>query len=101
MLTPAEREVAELVTSGLTNKQIGAALYCSRYTVDSHLCAIYRKGGVTSRAALASHVSRINEDAQEGMVRQGRGKTQRADASGHVFNSLNGAIRRPPGREAG
>jgi transcriptional regulator of acetoin/glycerol metabolism len=67
LLTPAEREVAELVTSGLTNKQIGAALFRSPYTVDSQLRSIYRKLGVTSRAALASQVSRINEDAQEGI----------------------------------
>jgi DNA-binding CsgD family transcriptional regulator len=66
LLTSAEREIAELVCTGLTNKQIGGTLYCSPYTVDSHLRAIYRKLGVTSRAALASHVSRLNEAAQVG-----------------------------------
>lgn len=69
LLTSAEREIAELVSTGLTNKQIGATLCCSPYTVDSHLRAIYRKLGVTSRAALASHVSRVNEAAQAGMER--------------------------------
>jgi DNA-binding CsgD family transcriptional regulator len=69
LLTPAEREVAELVSTGLTNKQIGATLYCSPYTVDSHLRAIYRKLGVSSRAALASHVSRVNDAAQAGTER--------------------------------
>jgi DNA-binding CsgD family transcriptional regulator len=64
LLTSAEREIAELVSTGLTNKQIGATLYCSPYTVDSHLRSIYRKLGVTSRAALASHVSRVGEVAQ-------------------------------------
>jgi DNA-binding CsgD family transcriptional regulator len=64
LLTPAEREVAELVSTGLTNKQIGATLYCSPYTVDSHLRAIYRKLGVTNRAALASRLSRVNEAVQ-------------------------------------
>jgi DNA-binding CsgD family transcriptional regulator len=66
LLTPAEREVADLVSTGLTNKQIGASLYCSPYTVDSHLRSIYRKLGVTSRAALAGHVSRVNHAAQAG-----------------------------------
>jgi DNA-binding CsgD family transcriptional regulator len=68
-LTPAEREIAELVSTGLTNKQIGATLYCSPYTVDSHLRAIYRKLGVSSRAALAGHMSRMNEAAQAGSER--------------------------------
>ena len=64
LLTSAERELAELVSTGLTNKQIAATLYCSPYTVDSHLRAIYRKFGLTSRAALASHMARLNETAQ-------------------------------------
>jgi DNA-binding CsgD family transcriptional regulator len=64
LLTPAEREVAELVCTGLTNKQIAATSLCSPHTVDSHLRAIYRKLGVTSRAALAGHVTRLNEAVQ-------------------------------------
>lgn len=64
LLTSAERELAELVSTGLTNKQIAATLYCSPYTVGSHLRAIYRKFGLTSRAALASHMARLNETAQ-------------------------------------
>jgi DNA-binding CsgD family transcriptional regulator len=69
LLTSAERDVADLASTGLTNKQIGAALYCSPYTVDSHLRAIYRKLGVTNRAALAGHVSRVNEFAESGIER--------------------------------
>jgi DNA-binding CsgD family transcriptional regulator len=69
LLTSAERDVADLASTGLTNKQIGAALYCSPYTVDSHLRAIYRKLGVTNRAALAGHVSRVNEFGQSGTER--------------------------------
>jgi DNA-binding CsgD family transcriptional regulator len=66
LLTSAEGEVAELVSTGLTNKQIAAALYCSPYTVDSHLRAIFRKLGVSSRVALASHVALLNEATQTG-----------------------------------
>ncbi|HEY1828715.1 MAG TPA: LuxR C-terminal-related transcriptional regulator [Acidimicrobiales bacterium] len=69
LLTSAEREIAELVSTGLTNKQIAATLYCSPYTVDSHLRAVYRKLGITSRAALAGHVTRLNEAAQTGSER--------------------------------
>jgi transcriptional regulator of acetoin/glycerol metabolism len=73
LLTSAEREVAELASTGLTNKQIGATLYCSPYTIDSHLRAIYRKLGVRGRAALASRVSRVNEAAQAGALSTGHG----------------------------
>jgi DNA-binding CsgD family transcriptional regulator len=66
LLTASEREIAELVSAGLTNKQIAATLYCSPYTVDSHLRAVYRKLGVTSRAALAGQVTRLHEAAQAG-----------------------------------
>jgi transcriptional regulator of acetoin/glycerol metabolism len=66
-LTSAEREVGELVCRGLTNKQVGATLYCSPYTVDSHLRAIYRKLGVNSRAALASQVARLSDASQGGI----------------------------------
>ena len=69
LLTSTEREVAELVSTGLTNKQIGATMYCSPYTVDSHLRAIYRKLAISSRAALASHMSRVNEAVQAGTER--------------------------------
>jgi DNA-binding CsgD family transcriptional regulator/tetratricopeptide (TPR) repeat protein len=52
VLTPAERRVAELVATGLTNTQIAAQLMVSRRTVDSHVLAAYRKLGVASRVAL-------------------------------------------------
>lgn len=57
------------MSTGRTNKQIGATLYCSPYTVDSHLRAIYRKLGVNSRAALAGQVTRLNEAARAGTER--------------------------------
>ncbi|MEW1634965.1 AAA family ATPase [Streptomyces sp. NPDC093801] len=53
-LTPREREIAALVTEGLTTPAIAARLYLSPRTVDTHLSHIFRKTGVTSRAALAA-----------------------------------------------
>ncbi|MEV4177927.1 LuxR C-terminal-related transcriptional regulator [Nonomuraea sp. NPDC049709] len=49
-----EAEVARLVAEGLSNKQIGARLFISEHTVDSHVRAIMNKLGVNSRAQIAA-----------------------------------------------
>jgi DNA-binding NarL/FixJ family response regulator len=53
-LTPREREIAELVAQGRSNKQVAAALFLSDRTVEYHLSAVYRKLGVHSRTELAA-----------------------------------------------
>jgi DNA-binding CsgD family transcriptional regulator len=50
-LSSRELEVLELVAEGLTNAEIGAALYISPRTVAQHLRSVYNKLGVNSRAA--------------------------------------------------
>lgn len=57
-LTPSEREVAQLISEGLTNKQISARLHASTKTVEAHLTHIYRKLGLKSRSELAAAVVR-------------------------------------------
>jgi DNA-binding CsgD family transcriptional regulator len=52
-MTDTERSVAGLVSEGLTNREVGQRLMMSRYTVDTHLRAIFRKLAVTSRVELA------------------------------------------------
>ena len=51
-LTLREREVAELIRQGLTNKQIAARLYISISTVKMTISNIFDKTGVKSRAQL-------------------------------------------------
>ena len=51
---PFEREVAGLVASGLTNRQIAARLVVSERTVDAHVEHIRTKLGVRSRAQIAA-----------------------------------------------
>ncbi|HET7305030.1 MAG TPA: AAA family ATPase [Segeticoccus sp.] len=57
-LTGTERAVADLVADGLTNPQIGARLFVSRRTVQTHVSHIFTKLGLSSRAQLATEVVR-------------------------------------------
>jgi len=59
-LTAAERRVAELAASGLTNSDVGAALYISPKTVEVHLSRIYRKLGIRSRAELGRRIDQLD-----------------------------------------
>jgi len=51
-LTPSERRVAELAARGMTNAEIGQALFVTRKTVETHLGRAIAKLGISSRAAL-------------------------------------------------
>jgi predicted ATPase/DNA-binding CsgD family transcriptional regulator len=57
LLGKREADVARLVAEGLTNKQIGARLFISERTVDSHVRSILNKLGVSSRAQIAAWVT--------------------------------------------
>ena len=59
--TPAEQAVARLVADGLTNPRIGARLYISRRTVQTHLVHIFAKIDIASRAQLAAQVARYRQ----------------------------------------
>jgi DNA-binding CsgD family transcriptional regulator len=59
-LTPAERRVAELVASGLTNREISGTLFVSVKTIGTHLGHIYEKldlQGPQAREQLATPLS--------------------------------------------
>ena len=59
LLAKREAEVARLVAEGLSNKQIGARLFISERTVDSHVRSILNKLGFNSRAQIAGWVSSV------------------------------------------
>jgi DNA-binding CsgD family transcriptional regulator/tetratricopeptide (TPR) repeat protein len=52
-LTPMELKIAQLVSSGLSNKDVAAQCWISPRTVAFHLRNVFAKAGVTSRGALA------------------------------------------------
>ncbi len=49
-LTTREFEILDLISRGLSNKEIGSKLHLSEYTVKFHVKAIFRKLGAKSRS---------------------------------------------------
>jgi DNA-binding CsgD family transcriptional regulator len=58
-LTASEHRVAELAATGMTNRDVAAALFISPKTVEANLARIYRKLGIRSRAELGQHMSHL------------------------------------------
>jgi DNA-binding NarL/FixJ family response regulator len=51
-LTASEQRVAELAATGITTREMAAALFISPKTVEANLSRIYRKLNIRSRAEL-------------------------------------------------
>jgi len=61
-LSPREREIAELVGAGKTNREISASLHIQLKTVENHLAATFAKLQITRRSQLASLVARCQRE---------------------------------------
>jgi DNA-binding CsgD family transcriptional regulator len=57
VLASREADVARLIADGLSNKQIGARLFISERTVDSHVRSILNKLGFNARAQIAGWIA--------------------------------------------
>lgn len=57
-LTGREREVAELVGEGMTNRLIARQLHIAEKTVEMHLSNVFAKIGVSSRSGVAAYMIR-------------------------------------------
>ena len=64
-LTPQELQIALHVARGMTNREVGAALFLSHKTIEFHLGRIYRKLKMHSRAELIRRYARQAEEAEE------------------------------------
>lgn len=64
-LTVTETAVAELVSQGFTNSQVGEHLFISGHTVAFHLKKIFRKMNVASRVELTRTWSKVSHTAPE------------------------------------
>jgi DNA-binding NarL/FixJ family response regulator len=62
-LSPQQLKIARLAVAGLSNKEIGERLFLSPRTVGTHLCQIFPKLGITSRAALRDALAGYDADA--------------------------------------
>jgi DNA-binding CsgD family transcriptional regulator len=60
-LTSSEQRVAELAASGMTNRDVAAALFISPKTVEANLSRVYRKLGIHSRAELGRRFGQTME----------------------------------------
>jgi predicted ATPase/DNA-binding CsgD family transcriptional regulator len=63
-LTRREREIADLVANGLSNRDIAASLVISRRTAEGHVEHILAKLGFTSRAQIAAWVAEHRTSAR-------------------------------------
>ena len=57
-LSPREAQVLRLVAKGLSNRQIGEALFISEHTAANHIRSILRKSGCANRTEAASYAHR-------------------------------------------
>ncbi|MER6951800.1 LuxR C-terminal-related transcriptional regulator [Nonomuraea sp. NPDC000554] len=57
VLTPRQREVADLIAAGMSNKDIAAKLVIAQRTAEGHVESILTKLGFTSRVQIATWVS--------------------------------------------
>ena len=53
-LTPKERQIAQLVATGASTREVASDLFLSPKTIETHLTRIYRKLGVRSKSELAA-----------------------------------------------
>lgn len=66
VLTRREREVATLLTQGLSNKEIAAQLVLSRRTIEGHVENILRKLGCSSRAQVPALLVALTPGTDQG-----------------------------------
>ena len=69
-LTPRQVEVLRLLSEGLTNAEIAAALVISRRTVDHHVSAVLARLGAANRVEAASLARARGFTTQDGQVQR-------------------------------
>ena len=60
-LTPRERQILELISTGKTNREIGAELYLAEKTVKNYVSNLLAKLGMAHRSEAAAYAARLEE----------------------------------------
>lgn len=60
-LTPQERRILALIGEGMTNRQIGEALYLAEKTVKNYVSNLLSKLGMSRRTEAAAYAARLDE----------------------------------------
>jgi DNA-binding NarL/FixJ family response regulator len=64
-LSRREREVAELVAEGFSNREISAQLGLSQHTIKNYLFHIYEKLGMSSRVDLVLYIRSVDRPSAD------------------------------------
>ena len=97
---PREREILRLVGAGLTNAEIGAALFLAPGTIKHHMLGLYEKLGAPNRAAAVHAARRLGVLADHRVEEPVTRRTGRCAAAGAGGRSRRPAPHRPAARAA-
>ena len=61
VLTDQERKILELIADGLTNRQIGEAMFLAEKTVKNYVSNMFSKLGMSRRTEAAAYAARLSE----------------------------------------
>jgi two-component system, NarL family, response regulator DevR len=61
ILTPQERRILDLIAEGMTNRQIGEAMFLAEKTVKNYVSNLLTKLGMARRSEAAAYAARISE----------------------------------------
>ncbi len=91
-LSNREAEVAELVSQGLSNKEVANRLFVTEKTVKFHLTNIYKKMEVKSRAQLIvwcmPHTHFVNSQDHQNEVNQEQVQQQTSQQEARPVNTI-------------
>jgi DNA-binding NarL/FixJ family response regulator len=63
-LSPQERRILELISDGLTNRQIATEMYLAEKTVKNYVSRLLAKLGMARRSEAAAYAARLEERSQ-------------------------------------
>ena len=98
VLTPREQEIAELVSTGLTTREIASRAFVSENTVKQHLKRIFAKTDVRNRAELMQRVwaATGRDDAQSATAMAPSGQPAAPSRAGSASSGGSGSTSTVP-----